>query len=138
MVVHDGQRLTLGGETLRLYITPGHTRGTVSVLIPVTDHGQRHVAAMWGGTGFNFPHSAARFRQYSESARRFMNVALAAGADVPLSNHPEIDSVNRKIALLKQRGPADPHPFVMGADGVRRFLTTISECALAYGAQFSE
>ena len=52
MVVTDGEKLTLGGETLTLYITPGHTPGTVSVLIPVKDRGQPHVAALWGGTGF--------------------------------------------------------------------------------------
>jgi metallo-beta-lactamase class B len=40
MVVKDGQKLTLGGETLTLHITPGHTLGTVSVLIPVKDRGR--------------------------------------------------------------------------------------------------
>jgi metallo-beta-lactamase class B len=138
MVIRDGQKLKLGQETLTLYITPGHTPGTVSVVIPVMDRGQPHVAIVWGGTGFNFPHSPARFKQYSDSAQRFVRLALAAGADAPLSNHPEIDSVQYKIGLLKQRGPNDPNPFVMGQDGVRRLLTTVSECALAYGAQMTE
>jgi metallo-beta-lactamase class B len=137
MVIRDGQRLTLGGETLRLYITPGHTLGTVSALIPVVDRGAAHVAIMWGGTGFNFPHSTARFKLYSDSVQRFMNIALTAGADVALSNHPEIDNVNQRIALLKQRGTSDANPFVIGRDGVRRFLTTLSECALAYGEQLA-
>jgi metallo-beta-lactamase class B len=137
MVIHDGEKLTLGDETITMYVTPGHTPGTVSVLVPVTDHGRRHVAALWGGTGVNFPHSPARFKQYSDSAQRFERLASAAGADVPLSNHPEIDAVLKKIALLKQRGPEDPNPFVIGKDGVGRFLTTVSECALAYGAQMS-
>src|SRR5579871_4237956 len=38
LVATDGMKLTLGGETLTMYLTPGHTVGTVSVLIPVTDH----------------------------------------------------------------------------------------------------
>jgi metallo-beta-lactamase class B len=138
MVIHDGEQLALGGETITMHLTPGHTPGTVSVLIPVTDHGRRHVAALWGGTGFNFPHTAARFMQYSESARRFARLARAAGADVPLSNHPETDAVLRKIALLKQRAPKEPNPFVMGTAGVGRFLSTVSECALAYAAQISD
>ena len=47
----DGQKLTLGDTTLTLYLTPGHTPGTISTLIPVKDAGQPHLAAEWGGTG---------------------------------------------------------------------------------------
>jgi metallo-beta-lactamase class B len=137
-VIHDGEQLTVGGETLSLYITPGHTLGTVSVLIPVTDRGQRHVAALWGGAGFNFVHSPARFKLYAGSAQRFMRLAAAVGADVPLANHPENDSVVEKISLLKSRGAGDSNPFVMGKEAVRRYFTTFSECALAYGSQLSQ
>jgi metallo-beta-lactamase class B len=135
MVIHDGDKLTLGGETLSFYITPGHTEGTVSVLIPVTDHGQKHVAALWGGAGFNFPHSPARFQQYADSAQRFARLAAAAGADAGLSNHPDNDGVMQKAAAMAVRGPADPNPFLVGKEGVTRFLTVFSECALAYRAQ---
>ena len=54
MVATDGQRLTLGDTTLTLYLTPGHTLGTISTLIPVKDGGKPHLAALWGGTGFNW------------------------------------------------------------------------------------
>ena len=47
MVVTDGQRLTLGDATLTLYLTPGHTPGTISLLVPVKDGGREHLAAMW-------------------------------------------------------------------------------------------
>src|SRR5436853_467936 len=36
MVATDGQKLTRGETTLTLYLTPGHTLGTISTLIPVT------------------------------------------------------------------------------------------------------
>src|SRR5262245_33237687 len=39
LVITDGQKLTLGDTTLTLYITPGHTAGTVSTIIPVKDRG---------------------------------------------------------------------------------------------------
>lgn len=138
MVIHDGDKLTLGEETLTMYITPGHTPGTVSILIPVTDRGQPHVAALWGGTGFNFPHSPANFKVYSDSADRFAKLAAAAGADVPLSPHSENDRALQKIAHLKMRGPNDPNPFVVGQEGVQRFLTVFSECAKAYAAQITQ
>lgn len=135
LVIQDGEKLELGGETLSLFITPGHTPGTVSVLIPVTDHGHRHVVALWGGAGFNFPHSPARFATYAASAQRFLGLALAAGADVPISNHPENDASFLKIKEFTTRGAGDPNPYVMGTEQVRRFFTTLSECAQAYGAQ---
>ncbi len=138
IVINDGDKLTLGEQTLTMYITPGHTMGSVSVLIPVTDKGRPHVAVVWGGTGFNFPHTPARFKQYSDSALRLMNLGLAAGVDTPLSGHSEIDRAQQKLARLQQRGPNDSHPFVIGQDGIRRFFTTLSECALSYGAQMSE
>ena len=62
MVATDGMKLTLGDTTLTLYITPGHTAGTISTLIPVKDGGRPHVAALWGGTMFNFPRSRAGVR----------------------------------------------------------------------------
>jgi metallo-beta-lactamase class B len=98
MVAVDGQKLTLGDTTLTLYNTPGHTMGTLSTLIPVTDHGAPHVAVSWGGTAFNWvanrtayitPDRPDRFwfQTYSDSARRFREIAARAGADVLISNH---------------------------------------------------
>ena len=49
----DGQKLTLGDTTLTLYITPGHTPGTISTVFPVKDNGTPHLAALWGGVGLN-------------------------------------------------------------------------------------
>ena len=50
MDISDGQKLTLGDTTITFYITPGHTPGTVSMLIPVKDHGQPHLLSFWGGS----------------------------------------------------------------------------------------
>ena len=62
MVATDGQKLTLGDTTITMYITPGHTAGTLSYLIPVKDHGTPHLVAEWGGTAFNFPRTPENFR----------------------------------------------------------------------------
>jgi len=53
MEATDGQKLTLGDISATLYITPGHTPGTVSTVFPVKDHGTPHLAALWGGVGLN-------------------------------------------------------------------------------------
>jgi metallo-beta-lactamase class B len=137
LVIKDGDRLTLGGTSIRLYITPGHTMGTVSMLIPVKGGGKRHMAALWGGTGFNFPHTADRFTAYFNAAQRFRTIALNAGADVPLSPHSDFDGAIRKIERLNNRKQGEPNPFVMGDAAVDRFLTAFAQCAAAYREQIS-
>ena len=131
LVIEDGQKLTLGDTTLTLYFTPGHTNGTVSTLIPVRDGAARHVAALWGGTLFNFGPDAARFAAYAESAARFRELATAAGADVLLSNHTEYDGTKQKLPALAARATGAPHPYVVGIESIRRYLTVANECAQA-------
>ena len=50
MSITDGQKLTLGETTLTFYLTPGHTPGTISFLVPVTDHDKPHLLSFWGGS----------------------------------------------------------------------------------------
>ena len=117
MVATDGQKLTLGDTTLTMYITPGHTLGTISTLIPVKDHGTPHVAAHWGGTAFNWMANRAAyitperpdefwFETYSASARRFKDIAAKAGADVLISNHTNFDGSKTKLPALAPASPA--------------------------------
>jgi metallo-beta-lactamase class B len=41
-----------GAKTFTLYVTPGHTPGTLSALIPVTVGGKPHLLSLLGGTAF--------------------------------------------------------------------------------------
>ena len=75
------------------------------------------------------------FQVYAASTQRFLQLAQAAGADIPLSNHQLADLSFEKMKILKTRGPKDPNPFVMGPDAVKRFLNTYGECAKTYEAQ---
>lgn len=129
--VVDGQTLTLGDTTLTMHITPGHTWGTISTLIPLRDGGEEHVAALWGGTLFNFGPEPERFRAYAESAERFLAAARRAGADVVLSNHTDYDGSKEKLPALAGRRAGQPHPYVVGTDSIERYLTVAHECALA-------
>jgi metallo-beta-lactamase class B len=129
MIAYDGQKLTLGDTTLTMYLTPGHTLGTISTLIPVRDNGTPHLAAEWGGTGFNFEHSRARFETYAASAQRFGNIVAQSGADVHIANHTNQDNSPVKMAALAKRNPGEPHPYVIGNDPIRRYMKVAEECA---------
>jgi metallo-beta-lactamase class B len=136
MVVTDRQQLTLGDTTLTFVHTFGHTPGTMSTILPVKDNGKPHVAALWGGTGFNFTITPERpaahwFDAYIASAQRFREAATKAGADVFLSNHPSWDGSNDKMARLAKRAAGEPHPYVIGAKSVQSYFTIAEHCARA-------
>jgi metallo-beta-lactamase class B len=136
MIVTDGMKLTLGDTTLTLFLTPGHTPGTVSALIPVKDNGRPHLMASWGGTGFNFTISPDRqrdywFKTYIASAQKFREAASKAGADGMIANHTNLDGSKRNFPLLANRKPGDQHPYVKGPEAVMRYLTVAEECAKA-------
>ena len=131
MIATDGMKLTLGDTTLTLYITPGHTPGTISTLIPIKDGNQRHLASIWGGNAISargFPNLTEAVKLYGASARRYRDIAVNAGADIYLSSHTVHDKTLDKLNALRFRGPADPHPFI-SKDAVQRHLTLVGECA---------
>ena len=95
-VMTDGQELSVGDTRITFTHTPGHTRGTISTLVPVRDGGRSHVAALWGGTAMR--QTREFYEEYGASAKKFAAVAEAAGADVIISNHDIFDNAHRKIA----------------------------------------
>jgi metallo-beta-lactamase class B len=137
IVATDGYEIRLGDHVVTTHLTPGHTHGTIStVMREVHDGDEAHVAAVWGGTLFNFRDSPDDPRQqrlvdYAESARRFREITTEAGVDILLSNHPPYDGSTVKIPMLAGRGAADPHPYVIGQDAVSRYLTVAEQCAVA-------
>ena len=131
LVATDGMKLTLGDTTLTLYLTPGHTEGTISTLIPLRDGNEKHLAAAWGGTMFNFGPIRARLAAYTESAARFRDIVTKANADVILSNHTQYDGSKTKLPAAAARKPGEKNPYVVGNDVVRRYLTVANECGQA-------
>ncbi len=125
----DGQKLTLGDTTVTLYITPGHTPGTISVVFPVKDNGTPHVAALWGGVGLNTGREAVQ--NYIRSDQRFSAIVKQAGADIILANHTDWDRSKINLPLLARRAPGSANPYIVGNAKVLNFLKVAEECATA-------
>ena len=136
MVVTDGQKLMLGDVTVTLYVTPGNTPGTVSMLVsPLKDGYQKHVGAAFGGRSpfadgdgvKYFPNEIEAMKVWGAQAKRFKELAEKAGADVFLASHVNIDKTPDKVNAVKFRKPGGPHPFV-SKSAVARAQTIIYEC----------
>jgi metallo-beta-lactamase class B len=132
----DGQKLTLGDTTITIMQTPGHTMGTLSYLIPVTDNGKKLTAAYSGGMGFNFARSPERFDTYIASADKMRMAAKAAGASIVFSNHSMYDMAWTRSRVARK--PGDESPFVIGAEAVDRYFTVLRECAVAGKARLKK
>ena len=135
LVATDGMPVTLGGETVTVWLTPGHTPGTISYTFTVRDRGRPVHVAYSGGTAFNFVNNTPdpgirNFQTYIDSQRHLAAKAAAAGATVLMSNHSEFDNAYSKNRMLAGRGDG-PHPYEIGADWVQRYFKVTEGCARA-------
>ncbi len=128
MVVTDGQKLTLGGTTVTFWITPGHTEGTTSVIVPVKDRGQPHVAMVLSGPRTETPEST---RQMLASTEKLASIAKSAKVDVELTNHSYVDDSLPIIEAIRNRKPTEPNAYIIGEEGAQRFLGWQAECLKA-------
>jgi metallo-beta-lactamase class B len=128
----DGQKLTLGDTTVTIYITPGHTAGTLSVLVPVKDHGQPHLAMEWGGTALSRATSKEMLESYISNAKRLKDISDGMGADVIIGNHTEYNDALARFQRTKARKAGEPHPWVVGKREVQTYLTVVEECAKSW------
>jgi metallo-beta-lactamase class B len=139
IAITDGQQITLGDKTVTLYLTPGHTPGTVSAIVPVTEGGKRYTLSLYGSVAF--PPSlepterTGGLRKYDASVQRFAEITRAAGATGILNTHVFADGGLARLASARARLPGQPNPFLLGADATSRYYGILHECLQAAEAR---
>ena len=133
IVATDGMKITLGGRTVTLWTTPGHTPGTLSNTFTALDRGRTVNIAYSGGTAFNFVNNTPdpgirNFQTYIDSQKKMADKAAAVHATVLLSNHSEFDQAAMKNRMLGSKGP---HPYEIGDAAVQRYFKVMQNCARA-------
>jgi metallo-beta-lactamase class B len=136
MAVADGHKLQLGDTAVELYVTPGHTPGTITTVFTARDGSRSHRAMLWGGTAFNFGKVAPQMRNYVASADRMADLAAREKIDVILSNHVRYDAGLERMAKLAARRQDEAHPYVIGSENVARAIKVIGECARGFLTSF--
>jgi metallo-beta-lactamase class B len=135
IVATDGMKITLGGRTVTIWLTPGHTPGTLSYTFTALDRGRTVNIAYSGGTAFNFVNNTPvpgirNFQTYIDSQKKFAEKAAAVNATVLLSNHSEFDNAYDKNRMLAGRGNG-PHPYEIGTKAVQDYFKVMEGCARA-------
>ena len=142
IVATDGMKITLGETAVTIWLTPGHTPGTLSYTFTVLDQGKPVNVAYSGGTAFNFVNNTPdpgikNFQNYIDSQKHMAAKAAETKASVLLSNHSEFDNAVNKNRMLAGRGNG-PHPYDIGADWVQRYFQVMQGCARAAQVQLEQ
>ncbi len=110
-IIHDGDTLTLGNETLTAHLTPGHSVGCTSWELTVNEISQDYKVVINCSVGvnpnyqlYNNPANPTIVEQYRYSHAKLRELK----ADVPLGSHPAMYSMNEKYARIGQ----SPNPFI--------------------------
>ena len=127
MGLDDQQDIVLGDTSVHIVLTPGHTPGCVSMIIPVNDHGEPHKVAIWGGTGT--PANLEMNYLYLSAVDYFAQFTGADKVDVEMSAHGWVDDTFARLEQLKKRQPGQPHPFVIGQEKYREYEQTFRTMA---------
>ncbi len=137
LVATDGMAITLGGTTVRVYLTPGHTHGTISTVLP---RARRRTAARRRPVGRN----AVQLQgQPGRSARRALEDLRAIRGPFPRDGprrwcgHPAVESHGLRrndrqaTCTCPHAAPVSLTRTVVGADAVQRYFRVAEECAIA-------
>jgi metallo-beta-lactamase class B len=136
IAVADGQTMTIGGAPIRFFVTPGHTRGTLSTIFPVHDGGKLHMVGFYGGLGL--PWTPELRAAQVHSIARWVPIAQAARVDSQIGNHPLHYEALERLEIFRYREPEQSNPFVIGADRYRRYMQLQSECVRLWIARNGE
>jgi len=126
MDVTDGQKLTLGDTTLTLIRLPGHTPGTIGMVVPAKFKGQTHMVAIMSGTQMPTQDSLDSFKHV------FNDELKKAGVETFLGSHPDI-LMNSLTAMeaIREKYPTGNHPLLLSKDHANRYMDIMLECARA-------
>jgi metallo-beta-lactamase class B len=116
IVAKDGDVFTLGGRTVTVYETPGHTLGTASFVYDVHDGARTYSAVTVGGLGLNAIQNAHQVELYIDSMDRLRRMATSRvpPVTVHLTTHPFATDLMAARPKLAARTPGDVNPLVDG------------------------
>src|SRR5262245_37646313 len=108
LVLKDGDTVTLGKTSIKVYVTPGHTAGSASFEFTVYDKGKPYKAFMFGGPeprdgvegGKKFLASVNRITQLEPDVQ----VGLLIHSWLAMSTYPNGGTFERAAKLQQRRG----------------------------------
>lgn len=138
LVIEDGQKLRLGDTEIALHLTPGHTPGSVSAIVPARIGAEVHTLSLLGSTAF--PPSIeptakwGGLKAYDASVLRFAKISGDANAEGIVNTHIFADGTRQRLDQAAGN-PNAANPFLIGPDAVQRYYQILHHCLLAAQAR---
>jgi metallo-beta-lactamase class B len=120
-VLHDGDKVELGGTVLVAHLTPGHTKGCTTWTMKVTDAARTYNVVIIGSpnvnAGYRLVHNTA-YPQIATDYERTWRVLKSLPCDIFLGAHGNYFGLEEKYPRLKK---GSPNPFI-DPDGYRKYV----------------
>jgi metallo-beta-lactamase class B len=130
-VLHDGEKVELGGTVLTAHLTPGHTKGCTTWTMKARENGKDYDVVIVGSPNVNPGYKLVNNSKYPNIAADFAHtfeVLKALHCDVFLGAHGAYYGMEKKYQLLQKGGT---NPFIDPA-GYQHF---VAEREQAYRAE---
>jgi metallo-beta-lactamase class B len=123
VVIADGQTVTVGDTTITLYLTPGHTPGSLAYVIPGKYRGRPLNVLMLSGA--NITPDRATLAAFEKALDR----AKAARPQMLINGHPGLFGDELGWMDQLRKNPNGPNEFVYTQEQFAKFIDIMKECA---------
>lgn len=111
-VLHDRDEVSLGGNKLTAYLTPGHTKGNTSWAFQTSEGGKSYNVVVIGSIGVNSASTLVNNATYPaivEDYQKAFKVLKGLPCDIYLASHGKMYGLNEKYPKLAAGGA---NPFI--------------------------
>ena len=122
---YDGQKITLGDTTITLAHIPGHTPGTMGVVVPVKDKGRPTAVIVLAATQMGTTSDLVNFE------RVFNQYARPAKVEAALNMHANGMQDDLLFLEMVRKNPQGPNPWLYGPEKFDRWMSIMIECGRA-------
>jgi len=120
-VLHDGDEVRLGGAVLTAHLTPGHTKGTTTWTMKVSEAGKTYNVVIIGSPNVNAGYKLVNNALYPNIASDYelmFRVLKSLPCDIFLGAHGNYFGLEAKYAWMKE---GSPNPFI-DPDGYKAYV----------------
>jgi len=111
-ILHDGDQVKLADTVLTAHLTPGHTKGTTTWTMKITDGGMIYNVVIVGSPNVNPGYKLvnnALYPQIASDYERMFRVLKSLPCDIFLGAHGDYYGMEAKYARMKEGGA---NPFI--------------------------
>ena len=127
------REMSIGGKNFWVLPTPGHTPGSTSSVLEVSDWGTTRRVLINGGQSMT--NSIPQVAQYLDSIERTYSMAKALRVDGVMTPHIYWDGEGAKVNEIRATGRTNPSQHIYGRESVLRQLAVARECSAAWLTQ---